>query len=215
MKTLSQKQDENVKVIDFNTKYEPKPVTLTGQILSLEPLSLNHAVQLSEAAQSEEIWQHTLDKPRSVELMTAYIERALAEQSKGTMLPFAVRHLKDNRIIGSSRYWEITPWRRGLQIGFTWFDPRYWGTNVNTESKYLLLKHAFEDLGTVRVEMQTSTQNTRAHQAILRLGAVEEGILRARIVRPDGTRFDSIFFSILDNEWDSVKQRLETKLNLH
>ena len=78
--------------------------------------------------------------------------------------------------------------------------------------KYLLLKHAFEDLGTVRVELQTSTKNTRAHKAILRLGATEEGILRARIVRPDGTRFDSIFFSILDNEWDSVKQSLEARL---
>jgi RimJ/RimL family protein N-acetyltransferase len=197
----------------LNTVYEPKSVTLTGKLVSLEPLLLDHAVQLCESAQAEEIWQHTLDKPRSLELMTAYIERALAEQAKGITVPFAVRHLKDNRLIGSTRYWGIAPWRRGLEIGFTWFDPRYWGTNVNTESKYLLLKHAFEDLGTVRVELQTSTLNARAHKAILRLGAVEEGVLRARIVRPDGTRFDSIFFSILDNEWDSVKQSLEAKLN--
>jgi RimJ/RimL family protein N-acetyltransferase len=198
---------------NLNTIYQPKPVILTGRFVSLEPLSLEHAVQLSEAAQSEEIWHHTLDKPRTLELMTAYIERALTEQAKGTSLPFAVRHLQDNRIIGSTRYWEITPWRRGLQIGFTWFDPKYWGTNVNTESKYLLLKQAFEELGTVRVEIQTSTQNTRAQKAILKLGAVEEGVLRARIVRPDGTRLDCIFYSILDNEWDSVKQSLEARLN--
>jgi len=202
-----------IPVTFLNSVFEPLPVTLTGKIVSLEPLSLVHAAELTEAAQSEEIWNHTLDKPRTLELMTGYIERALADQAKGSALPFGVRHLKDNRIIGSTRYWEITPWRRGVQIGFTWFDPKYCGTNVNRESKYLLLKHAFEDLGTVRVEFQTSTQNTRAHKAILNLGAVEEGVLRARIVRPDGTRFDSIFFSILDNEWASVKHNLEAQIS--
>ncbi|HEV3204961.1 MAG TPA: GNAT family N-acetyltransferase, partial [Gemmataceae bacterium] len=164
----------------------PQPITLTGQVVSLEPLSMEHADQLLEAAQSEEIWLYTLDQPRTMEAMHDYIARALGERDNKTALPFAVRHIKTNRFIGSTRYASIAPLRRGLEIGFTWYAPQFWRTAVNTECKYLLLKHAFETLQYIRVEFQTMAANARSRAAILRLGAMEEGLLRSRMVRRSG-----------------------------
>jgi N-acetyltransferase len=188
---------------------EITPVILTGKIIQLEPLKMEHAEQLVVAAQSEEIWEHTLDKPRDIEKMRSYIQRALGDKLQ---VPFAVKHLKEDRFIGSTRYWEIAAWRRGLQIGFTWFAREFWGSGVNAESKYLLMKYAFEDLNIVRVEFQTSTLNFRAQKALLALGAIEEGTLRARVVRPDGSRLDCIFYSILDTEWPAIKRKLESRI---
>ena len=190
----------------------PIPITLTGQAVSLEPLSMAHADALLEAAQSEEIWLYTLDQPRTREAMQDYIARALGDRDGKTAIPFAVRHLQTDRFIGCTRYVNIAPLRRGLEIGFTWYAPQFWRTAVNTECKYLLLKHAFETLRCLRVEFQTMPGNARSRAAILRLGAMEEGLLRSRIVRRDGERFDSIFFSILDHEWPTVKARLEDAL---
>lgn len=192
--------------------FAPEPITLTGQVVILEPLSMEHAGALLEVAQSEEIWMHTLDKPRTKEAMQDYIARALGERDNKTAIPFSVRHIKTNRFVGCTRYVSIAPLRRGLEIGFTWYAPQFWGTSVNTECKYLLLKHAFETLQYIRVEFQTMSENARSRAAILRLGAIEEGLLRSRMVRRDGQRFDSIFFSILDNEWPAVKARLEDAL---
>jgi N-acetyltransferase len=190
----------------------PQPITLAGQAVSLEPLSMEHADALLEAAQSEEIWLHTLDKPQTMDAMQDYIARALGERDNGTGIPFAVRHIATNRFIGSTRYANIAPLRRGLEIGFTWYAPQFWRTSVNTECKYLLLKHAFETLRYIRVELQAMADNARSRAAILRLGAIEEGVLRSRIVRRNGQRFDSVFFSILDSEWPGVKARLDELL---
>jgi N-acetyltransferase len=187
----------------------PQSVTLAGQTVSLEPLSMEHAGALLEAAQSDEIWLHTLDKPQTMDAMQDYIARALGEQDGKTAIPFAVRHIATNRFIGSTRYVNIAPLRRGLEIGYTWYAPQFWRTSVNTGCKYLLLKHAFETLRYIRVELQAMVDNARSRAAILRLGAVEEGVLRSRIVRRNGQRFDSVFFSILDDEWPGVKARLE------
>jgi RimJ/RimL family protein N-acetyltransferase len=187
----------------------PQPITLAGQTVSLEPLSMEHAGALLEAAQSEEIWLHTVDKPRTMEAMQDYIARALGERDNKTGIPFAVRHIETNRFIGSTRYANIAPLRRGLEIGYTWYSPLFWRTSVNTECKYLLLKHAFETLQYIRVELQAMVDNARSRAAILRLGAIEEGVLRSRIVRRNGQRFDAVFFSILDKEWPGVKVRLE------
>jgi RimJ/RimL family protein N-acetyltransferase len=144
--------------------------------------------------------------------MQDYIARALGERDNKTGLPFAVRHIGTNRFIGSTRYANIAPLRCGLEIGFTWYAPQFWRTSVNTECKYLLLKHAFETLRYIRVELQAMVDNARSRAAILRLGAIEEGVLRSRIVRRNGQRFDSVFFSILDNEWPGVKARLEAAM---
>ena len=193
----------------------PQPIMLTGHVVSLEPLSMKHADALLEAAQREEIWLHTLDKPRTMEAMQDYIARALGERDNKTGMPFAVRHIQTNRFIGSTRYVNIAPLRRGLEIGFTWYAPQFWRTAVNTECKYLLLQHAFETLRYIRVEFQANSENARSRAAILRLGATEEGTLRARMVRRDGQRFDGVFFSILDTEWPRVKAKLEDALKSH
>jgi RimJ/RimL family protein N-acetyltransferase len=190
----------------------PQPITLAGQAVSLEPLSMEHAGALLEAAQSDEIWLHTLDKPQTLEGMQDYIARALGERDNKTGIPFAVRHIETNRFIGSTRYANIAPLRCGLEIGYTWYAPQFWRTSVNTECKYLLLKHAFETLQYIRVELQAMVDNARSRAAILRLGAIEEGVLRSRIVRRNGQRFDTVFFSILDNEWPGVQARLEELL---
>jgi len=127
-------------------------------------------------------------------------------------VPFAVRHLDTDRLIGGTRYVNIAPLRRGLEIGYTWYAPEFWRTAVNTECKYLLLKHAFEALEYIRVEFQVNSRNARSRAAVLRLGAIEEGLLRSRMVRHDGTRIDSVVFSILDVEWPAVKAKLEGAL---
>jgi RimJ/RimL family protein N-acetyltransferase len=173
---------------------------------------MEHAEALLQAAQSEEIWLHTLDKPRTMDAMQDYIARAIGERDNKTAIPFAVRHIGTNRFIGSTRYANIAPQRCGLEIGFTWYAPQFWRTAVNTECKYLLLKHAFESLQYIRVELQAMAGNARSRAAILRLGAIEEGVLRSRIVRRNGQRFDSVFFSILENEWPAIKVRLEEAL---
>lgn len=187
-------------------------ITLTGQVVSLEPLSMEHAGDLLEAAQSEEIWQHTLDQPQSAQAMQDYIRRALQDRDAETAIPFVVRHRETNRFIGCTRYVNIAPLRRGLEIGFTWYAPQFWRTAVNTECKYLLLQYAFETLRCIRVEFQAMAGNTRSRAAILRLGAMEEGRLRSRMIRRNGERFDSIFFSILDDEWRAIKTKLEDAL---
>lgn len=190
----------------------PQPITLTGRIVSLEPLSASHIDALLVAARSEDIWLHTVDQPRTIESMKAYIARALAERDSKTAVPFVVRHLATDRLIGGTRYVNIAPQRRGLEIGYTWYAPEYWRTAVNTECKYLLLRHAFETLKYIRVEFQVNSRNTRSRAAVLRLGAVEEGLLRSRMVRYDGTRLDSVVFSIIDSEWPAVKARLQAAL---
>lgn len=180
--------------------------------MRLEPLSIEHADALFEAAGSDEIWEHTLDRPQSAELMNEYIARALGERDSGTGIPFVVRHVPTERLIGCTRFVNIAPLRRGLEIGFTWYVPQFWRTAVNSECKYLLLTHAFETMRCIRVELQTMSGNVRSRAAILRLGATEEGVLRSRMVRRNGDRFDSIFFSILDHEWPALKARLEARL---
>ena len=189
-----------------------EPVTLEGHVVRLEPLSFEHAPDLLLAAQTEEIWRYTLDDPRTTDAMRSYIERALTEREAGTAMPFAVRHLATGRAIGSTRYAAISRPNRGVEIGWTWYAPEFWRTAVNTESKYLLLRHAFETLGCIRVELKTDARNTRSRTAIARLGAVEEGTLRSKVIMRDGYRRDSVYFSILDGEWPAVKARLEAWL---
>jgi RimJ/RimL family protein N-acetyltransferase len=165
-----------------------QPVTLTGEVVSLVPLSIDHAEALLDAAKSDEIWQYTLDRPQTMETMRDYIARAIVERDNQTALPFAVHHIGTNRLIGCTRYVNIAPLRRGLEIGFTWYAREFWRTAVNTECKYLLLKHAFETMQYFRVELQTMSKNARSRAAILRLGATEEGVLRSRLVRRNGER---------------------------
>jgi|YNPBryulayer2012_1023412.scaffolds.fasta_scaffold00420_17 RimJ/RimL family protein N-acetyltransferase len=191
-----------------------KPVALMGKVVRLEPLSLAHLADLCEVGLDDDIWRYMLyGWVRTPDDLRRWVESMLALQEKGTDLPFAVIHLASNRAIGATRYLEIRPADRGLEIGGTWYGKAYQRTAVNTESKYLLLKHAFEELGCIRVQFKTDLRNVRSQQAIERLGAVKEGVFRNHRILPDGTIRHSVYYSIIVEEWPTVKARLERLLS--
>ena len=190
-----------------------KPVTLTGRVVRLEPLSAAHVPDLAAVGQDDSLWAY-IPYPgvRSEADMRAWVLDLLARQSRGTDLPFAVVHLETSRAIGASRYLDIQPANRAVEIGGTWYGRAFQRTAVNTESKYLLLGHAFEDLGCVRVQLKTDLRNERSQRAIERIGAVREGVLRHSMIMPDGHLRDSVYYSILAEEWAGVKAKLEGML---
>ncbi|HLS47466.1 MAG TPA: GNAT family N-acetyltransferase [Gemmatimonadales bacterium] len=190
-----------------------RPVTLEGKVVRLEPLGPEHEPALLAVAQDERIWRYTIHDPRTPEAMRAYVGSALSDRDRGEALPFVVFLRETGEIIGATRFHAISAPNRGLEIGFTWYAPRFWRTRVNTECKYLLLSYAFDRLGCIRVELKTDSRNDRSRNAILRLGAVEEGTLRSKVIMRDGHRRNAIYFSILDHEWPGVKQRLEGLLD--
>ena len=141
--------------------------------------------------------------------MRGWVQDILSRAEKGTDLPFAAVHLESGRAAGAMRYMNIMPNDRGLEIGGTWYGAEFQRTVVNTECKYLLLRHAFESLGCIRVQLKTDLRNERSQKAIERIGAIREGILRNHMILPDGHIRHSVFYSILDSEWPEVKKRLE------
>jgi RimJ/RimL family protein N-acetyltransferase len=192
---------------------EVLPVVLTGRVVRLEPLSEVHVPDLTLAAQDESIWRYLVyGVIRTEKQMRALVQELLERQARGTDVPFAVIHLETNRAVGSTRYMDIRPQHRGLEIGGTWYAPAVQRTAVNTESKYLLLRHAFETLGCIRVQFKADSRNERSLRAIERLGAIKEGILRRHMIVLNGYVRDSVYYSIVDSEWPGVKARLEEKL---
>jgi len=192
---------------------EVHPITLTGKIIRVEPLSLKHVPDLALAGMDDQIWRYLLyGDMRSVEDIQAWVEDMLERRSHGTDMPFAVIYLKSGKAIGATRYMDIRPEHRGLEIGGTWYGIDYQGTGVNADAKYLLLCHAFEVLRCIRVQLKTDGRNLRSQQAIERLGAVREGLLRNHMVRRDGVIRDTVMYSITDKEWPEVKRGLEERL---
>lgn len=191
-----------------------EPITLTGQKVRLEPLSLEHAPALYEAIkEAPSLWQYIyVRQPHSLEQMEQWVTRALLDQTQGTSLPFAIMDLASEHIVGSTRYLRIEVLHRGLEIGWTWLTPSAQRTGINTECKYLLLCHAFELLGAIRVQLNTHYLNRQSQKAIERLGAVKEGVLRNHRIMPDGSYRHSVYYSIIENEWPTVKAGLETKM---
>jgi RimJ/RimL family protein N-acetyltransferase len=190
-----------------------KSMTLAGNVVRLEPLGKKHISDLYLASQDQDIWTYMPVNPsRSPEVLTAWVEAALAAQAEGSQLPFAIIDAGAGRAIGSTRYLNISGKDYGLEIGWTWLAPEARRTAVNTECKYLLLRHAFESLGAIRVQFKTDSRNERSRRAILRLGAVQEGVLRKHMVLESGYQRDSVVFSIISAEWPVVKTSLETKL---
>ena len=190
-----------------------QPVTLTGRFVRLEPLSFVHVPDLALAGQDDNIWRYMLYGTIHSEAdMHAWVQDILDRQRRGTDLPFAVIHLESGRAIGATRYLDIRPEQRGLEIGGTWYGVDYQRTAVNTESKYLLLTHAFETLGCIRVQFKTDLRNERSQRALERIGAVKEGIARNHMLLEDGVIRHSVYFSIIDSEWPGVKARLLEKL---
>ncbi len=192
-----------------------EPVTLEGQHARLEPLQPHHLPDLLEAAQSDEIWTYMpMPRPRTPEDMQKWYEVALAGQQAGTFLPFAIIDRATNTAIGSTRYLAIAPADYSVEIGFTWLGRDYWRTPLNTECKYLLLRHAFETLKCIRVWLKTDSRNLNSQRAILRIGAKSEGILRKHMIIYNGYQRHSAVFSIIDDEWPEVKANLEEKLGI-
>jgi RimJ/RimL family protein N-acetyltransferase len=185
------------------------PVTLTGTAVRLEPLALSHLDGLCAVGLEPSLWTLSQSRIASCDDMRAYVEEALAEQRAGVALPFATVDQATGTVIGSTRFGSASHEHRRIEIGWTWIAPRWQRTAVNTEAKYLMLRHAFETMGARRVELKTSTLNTRSRQAMLRIGATEEGVLRQHMIRPDGSSRDSVYFSVIDIEWPAVKARLE------
>ena len=189
-----------------------RPIVLEGDFVRLEPMTLEHHAGLSAVGLDPEIWRFTLVVVQTPEEMRGYMDAALELQRGGTTLPFVTIERSSGQIVGSTRFGNYDPANRRIEIGWTWIAPRWQRTAINTEAKYLMLSHAFEKLHCVRVELKTDVLNTRSRKAMLRIGAKEEGVLRKHSLVWDGRYRDSIYYSILDDEWATVKQELEKML---
>lgn len=189
------------------------PVVLTGNYIRLEPLSEDHVPGLAAIGMDDTIWQYMPYGLMHDETdIHRWVRSILHQSAKGTDLPFVAIHLASGRIAGTTRYMEIRSEHRNLEIGGTWYGAEFRRTQVNTECKYLLLKHAFEELKCIRVQLKTDSRNDRSQKAIERIGAIKEGILRNHMILPDGYFRHSIYYSILDSEWPRVKLKLEELL---
>ena len=188
------------------------PVTLAGRHVVLEPMSLAHRPELQAIVGDPRLFTHLsvdLGAPGALE---RWLEQALDAMAKGEALVFAKRRTADGRLIGSSRYMNAAATHRRLEIGWTWLVPEVWGGPINTESKLLLLGHAFEALEAHRVEFRTDARNARSRAAIAALGAVQDGVFRRHMVVRDGHVRDTVQFAIVDEDWPAVRARLEARL---
>jgi N-acetyltransferase len=190
-----------------------EPVTLDGAHVRLEPLAREHHGGLCEIGLNELLWRWIPVPVVTAADMTAYMEKAFAEQASGASLPFVLVEKASGRLIGSTRYMNIDTLHHRVEIGCTWVGRAWQRTAANTEAKYLLLRHAFEKLGCIRVELKTDSLNTQSRAAILRIGACEEGIFRNHMITASGRIRHTVYFSIVDSEWPEVKLRLESKLH--
>jgi RimJ/RimL family protein N-acetyltransferase len=185
------------------------PVTLTGNHVRLEPMTESHVPGLTAVGLDDSIWEHMLyGDVRSEEDVRNWVRDILSRPD----LPFVAIHLDSGRVAGATRYLNMHPVHRRLEIGGTWYGVEFQRTAVNTECKYLLLQYAFETLGCIRVQFKTDSRNVRSQRAIERIGAKHEGVLRNHMILPDGRYRDSVFYSILESEWPKVKLRFEQVL---
>jgi len=187
-------------------------VRLEGELVVLEPIEAAHGDELFAAAQAPEIFQWLAHIGRDREYFDQWMELALAAAAEGSAGPFAVRRRSDSTLVGSSRYMAVRPADRALEIGWTWFNPSAWRTGINLETKLLMLGHAFDDLGCVRVEFKTDARNERSRTAIAALPAQFEGVFRNHMIVPDVGQRDSAYYSVIDSEWPEVRANLERRL---
>ncbi len=187
------------------------PVTLEGQSVRMEPMAESHLDGLCAAGLDPALWRWSMDPMRDREDMAKYLATALADRARGVSLPFATVARSSGQVIGSTRFGNIDRGNRRVEIGWTWLGRAWQRTAANSEAKYLMLRHAFEVWGCLRVELKTDVLNQQSRNAMLRLGAKEEGILRSHMLSWEGRRRDSVYYSILDTEWPEVKGRLEER----
>lgn len=182
---------------------------LTGRRAKLVPMHTDHIEELFEAGSDAQIWTYMPYKIETMNDMKRLVDEALAARGRGGEFPFVIVDQNTGKIVGSSRFLNISQANRTLEIGWTWYHPTVWRTSINTECKYLLLRHCFETLSTIRVEFKTDSRNIRSQRAIEKLGAVKEGVRRNHRILPDGYIRDSVYYSIIAEEWDAVKVRLQ------
>ncbi len=193
------------------------PVTLEGRRVRLEPMRLepaftDHLDALAAVGIDRAVWQWMPMRMEAPAHMHQWMEQALDQASQGRALPFVIRSLADNRVVGATRYMDIDPRNRGLEIGGTWLAPAWQRTGINVEAKYLLLQHAFEALGAIRVALKTHHGNQQSQTAIAALGAKYEGTFRNHMIMPDGSYRHTVWYSITAEDWPEVKARLEKRM---
>lgn len=191
---------------------ELAPVTLEGHGVRLEPLTAAHEAGLAAAATDGKLWELWFTSVPAPDRTAGYIADALAGQRSGTMLPWAVRDLATDTLVGSTRYHDIIPQVDRVEIGYTWYAASVQRSHVNTACKLLLFSHAFESLGCAVVGLRTDHFNFASQRAIAALGARKDGVIRHHLARPDGTVRDTVMFSVLAAEWGDVKRHLATRL---
>lgn len=203
-----------MKGIDVPGKFNPKPITLEGEGVTLLPLSLDHAIDLAEAMGHPNIFRYLpIKAPEGIDDMRAMIRGALDQAKAVGDVPFAMIDNESGKAIGSTRFIDIRKPHRGLEIGWTWIGLNYQRSFVNTECKYLLLKHAFDDLGALRVQIKTDSRNENSQKAIQRIGAKKEGTLRNHMLVWDGNVRHTVMFSITQKEWQNkVSAALKLRL---
>ena len=191
-----------------------EPVVLTGDHVRLEPLSMEaHFAGLREVGLDPVIWKWIPIQVADEAQLKNYVASALADQAKGTALPFATIEKASGKVIGSTRYMNIDTTHRRVEIGATWIARPWQRTPINTEAKFLMMRHAFETLGCIRVELKTDSLNEQSRAAILRIGAKEEGIFRNHMVTQSGRLRHTVYFSVIDSEWPDVKAKLMENLS--
>lgn len=200
-------------VTELTVDFNPQPITLAGKFVLLEPLAMGHAEDLFAVAQDPDIWRYMTCAPlTSLASTRLFIEQALVRAATGAEVPFVIRCQATGRTIGSTRYLDIRRPHRALEIGWTWLGASFQRTAANTEAKLLLLSHAFDDLGAIRVQLKTDERNLRSQRAIERIGALREGVHRKQMILWDGYIRNAVFYSITDEEWPRVKDRLRARL---
>jgi RimJ/RimL family protein N-acetyltransferase len=195
-----------------NTLMVVEPVILQGQYVRLEPLKMEHFDALWSVGQDPELWQLAPYQINTGDKMRMYIRAALDGQELGVTLPFVTIEQSTDQVVGSTRFGNIDAPNHRAEIGWTWIGKPWQRTPVNTEAKFLMLQHAFEVWQCIRVELKTDALNIRSRMAILRLGAKEEGVLRHHMITDSGRLRDTVYFSIINDEWPDVKARLEALL---
>lgn len=188
------------------------PTVLKGQQVELHPLEEKHFDELFEAASDKRIWEFYVGDWSVKDTFLKIYNGTLKKRERGEEYPFVIFHQSSQKIIGSTRYMDIVPYDRRLEIGGTWLMPEYWATTVNFDCKFALMTYAFETLKAKRVQLKTQHDNVRSRKAIEKIGGVYEGVIRAHMLKDDGTFRSSAYFSILDDEWPAAKANLEKTL---
>ena len=189
------------------------PTILTGETVRLVPLEKGHFEELYLAASDKKLWELIPVDCSKRETFDAAYNFALTEREKGNQYPFVIYHKATNKIIGSTRFFEIYPLDKKLEIGWTWIVTEYWGTEINFECKLLLLNFCFDTLKTIRVQIKTDSTNLRSRKAIEKIGGQFEGILRKDKIKENGVSRSAAYYSILDEEWDFAKEKITNQLS--